>query len=49
VEIQAEWSLWQKEPEVDIVEKIKKAREKNNEVVRVVKKMKMAEVTSIKR
>ena len=31
-------------PEVDIVEKIKKARNKNEEVVRVVKKMKKAEV-----
>ena len=33
-----------KGPEVDIVEKIKKARNKNEEVVRVVKKMKKAEV-----
>jgi len=31
-------------PEVDIVEKIKKARSKNEEVVRVVKKMKKAGV-----
>jgi len=31
-------------PEVDIVEKIKKARSKNEEVVRVVEEMKKAEV-----
>jgi len=32
------------EPEVDIVEKIKKARSKDKEVVKVVRKMKKAEV-----
>ena len=32
------------EPEIDIVEKIKKARSKDKEVVRVVEKMKKAEV-----
>ena len=31
-----------KRPEVDIIEKIKIAREKNNKVVRVVKEMKKA-------
>ena len=31
-------------PEVDILEKIKKARSKNKEVVRVVKEMKKAKV-----
>jgi len=32
-----------KRPEVDIIEKIKIAREKNNKVVRVVKEMKKAD------
>jgi len=31
-------------PEVDIVEKIKKARDKDEEIVRVVEKIKKAEV-----
>ena len=35
------------EPEVDIVEKIKKARSKNKEVVRIVEKMKKAGVKVI--
>ena len=35
------------EPEVNIVEKIKKARSKNKEVVRVVKGMKKAEVKTL--
>jgi len=34
-------------PEVDIIEKIKKARDKNEEVVRIVEKMKKVEVKSI--
>jgi len=33
-----------KRPEVDIIKKIKIAREKNNKVVRVVKEMKKANV-----
>jgi len=33
-----------KEPEVDILEKIKIARSKDKEVVRIVKEMKKAEV-----
>ena len=35
-------------PEVDIVEKIKKARSKNEEIVRVVEKMKKAEVKVVR-
>jgi len=35
------------EPEVDIIEKIKKARGKNKEVVRIVKEMKKVGVKSI--
>jgi len=35
-------------PEVDILEKIKKARSKDEEVVRVVKKMKKTEIKVIK-
>ena len=35
------------EPEVDIVEKIKKARSKNEKVVRVVEKMKNAGVKAL--
>ena len=34
-------------PEVDIIEKIKKARDKNEEVVRIVEEMKKVEVKSI--
>ena len=34
-------------PEVDIVEKIKKARSKNEEVVRVIEKMKKAGVKAL--
>ena len=36
------------EPEVDIIEKIKKARSKNEEVVRVVEEMKKAEVKVVR-
>jgi len=36
------------EPEVDIVEKIKKARGKDEKVVRVVEEMKKAEVKVVK-
>jgi len=35
-------------PEVDIVEKIKKARSKNEEVVRIVEKMKKARVKELR-
>jgi len=35
-------------PEVEIVEKIKKARSKNEEVVRVVKEIKKAEVKVVR-
>jgi len=35
-------------PEVDIVEKIKKARSKNKEIVRIVKKMKKARVKELR-
>ena len=31
-------------PEIDIVEKIKKARSKNKEVIRIVEKMKKAKI-----
>jgi len=37
------------EPEVDIVEKIKRARGKNEEVVRIVEEMKKAKVKKLKR
>ena len=37
-----------KEPEVDILEKIKKARSKDEDVVRVVEKMKKAEVKELR-
>ena len=36
-------------PEVDIVEKIKKARSKDEEVVRIVEEMKKAEVKELRR
>ena len=36
-------------PEIDIVEKIKKARGKDKEVVKVVKKMKKADVKTLRR
>jgi len=36
------------ESEVDIVEKIKKARSKNKEVVRIVEEMKKAEVKVVR-
>ena len=37
-----------KEPEVDIVEKIKKARSKDKEVVRIVEKIKKIKVKELK-
>ena len=36
-------------PKVDIIEKIKKAREKDKEVVRIVEEMKKAKVKAIQR
>jgi len=36
------------EPEVDLVEKIKKARSKNEDVIRVVEEMKKAEVRELR-
>ena len=38
-----------KGPKVDIIEKIKKAREKDKEVVRIVEEIKKAKVEAIQR
>jgi len=36
------------EPEVDILEKIKKTKHKNEEVVRVIEEMKKAEINAVR-
>jgi len=40
--------LPQQEPEVDIVEKIKKARSKDEEIVRIVEEMKKVKVKELR-